>query len=133
MQGDMMSSFGRSVMRQSRFLRPVLLGVGLAIALTGQAVPNATAQSAEPAATAAAPYASEGFRSARFGMTEADVRKAIAADFKIDDKTIGRESNDVERTVFLTVTVADLLSGAGPARISYIFGYSKHQLIQVNL
>jgi hypothetical protein len=116
----------------------MLLGGAVAVLLVGNAASDATAQpaaSSAPASSApAAPaYSADGFRSARFGMSEAEVRKSIAADFKVDDKAITRETNETERTVFLTVTAPDLLSGAGPARVSYIFGFTKHQLIQVNL
>jgi hypothetical protein len=92
----------------------------------GESAPAATAPNA-PA------YAVEGFRSARFGMSEADVRKAIAADFKLTDKVITRDTNPVEHTTILTVSVPDLLAEAGPARVSYIFGYARHQLIYVNV
>ncbi len=103
-----------------------LLGwsLGAALALMGD-MPFVAAQT--PA------YSVEGFRSARFGMSEAEVRKAIAADFKLDDKAITRETNPLERTTILAATVADLLPGAGPGRITYIFGFTKHQLIQVNV
>jgi hypothetical protein len=90
-------------------------------------------QGAAPAAPNLPAYEVEGFRSARFGMTEAEIRKAIAADFKVADKAITREVNAAEQTAILNVTVPDLLSEAGPAHISYVFGYSRHQLIYVNV
>src|SRR4051812_34228732 len=98
----------------------------------GIAADRAAAQA--PAEQAPAPaYSVQGFRSAHFGMSEADVRKAIAADFKLDDKAIARETNQLERTTILAATVPDLLAGAGPARVTYIFGFNRHQLIQVNV
>src|SRR4051812_45699981 len=98
----------------------------------GIAADRAAAQA--PAEQAPAPaYSVQGFRSAHFGMSEADVRKAIAADLKLDDKAIARETNQLERTTILAASVPDLLAGAGPARVSYIFGFNKQKLIQVNI
>jgi ABC-type dipeptide/oligopeptide/nickel transport system ATPase component len=75
----------------------------------------------------------EGFRSAHWGMTEAQVKAAIHKDFNIPAEKQQAEENPSERTTVLTVTVNDLLEGAGKARISYIFGYSTKKLIEVNI
>ena len=74
-----------------------------------------------------------GFRSARWGMTEAQVKTAIQKDFNISPDKIQTEENLGERTAVLTVTVDDLLEGVGKARVSYILGYSTKKLIQVNV
>lgn len=102
-------------------------------AATAQPAPSATAPGAVPATPAAAPATVEGFRSARFGMTEEEVRRAIRTDFKIEDAAIARGENLVERTALLIVRVPDLLPTAGPAQISYVFGFSSKRLIAVNL
>jgi hypothetical protein len=75
----------------------------------------------------------EGFRSAHWGMTEAQVKAAIRKDFNIPAEKQQAEENPSERTTVLSVTVNDLLEGAGKARISYIFGYSTKKLIEVNI
>ena len=94
--------------------------------------PSATAPAAAPAPAAAAATI-EGFRSARFGMTEDEVRRAIRTDFKVEDGAIARGENLVERTALLIVRVPDLLPTAGPAQISYVFGFASKRLIAVNL
>ncbi len=75
----------------------------------------------------------EGFRSARWGMTEAQVKAALHKDFNIPADKAQTEENPSERTTVLSVTVNELLEGAGKARISYILGYSTKKLIQVNI
>lgn len=88
---------------------------------------NATAP--QPAATAHV----DGFRSAKWGMTEAQVKAAIKADFNIAEDKLKSSENLAEKTQVMTITAPDVLEGAGTAQISYIFGYSSKKLIQVNL
>lgn len=120
-----------------------LVGLVLAFGLAGAALPAQPATNAgreaagkleggEKAPDAPA-YAVEGFRSARFGMTEEAVRKAIVADFKLPDSAIVKENNPTERTTILMINVPNILAGAGTAQISYILGYTHKQLIHVNL
>ena len=66
-------------------------------------------------------------------MTDAEVKDAIHKDFNIGADKIKSEDNLAERTTALTVTVPDLLEGAGAAHVSYILGYSSKKLIQVNV
>ncbi len=95
---------------------------------TGPSAPaGAWAQEAAKAASV------EGFRSARFGMTEAEVRKALRKDFQIKDSEIVRSENAVEKTTALQITVNDLLPDSGPANVGYVFGYRSKLLIQVNV
>jgi hypothetical protein len=75
----------------------------------------------------------EGFRTARWGMTEAQVKAAIQKDFNISVDKEQVEENPSERTSVLSVAVNDLLEGAGKARVSYILGYTTKKLIQVNI
>ena len=79
------------------------------------------------------PVKVEGFRSAHWGMTEAQVKAAIHKDFNIPMEKEQAEENSSERTTVLSVAVTDLVEGAGKARISYILGYSTKKLIQVNI
>jgi len=75
----------------------------------------------------------EGFRSARWGMDAAQVKAAILKDFGITAEKVKTEENAAERTTILSVTVSDLLEGAGPARVSYVFGFKTKKLIQVTI
>lgn len=120
--------------------------LALAAMLVASGIPPASAAAANvatapPAENSAQPPAAaggetarvEGFRGARWGMTEAEVKAAITADFKIAADKLKVEPNPSERTGVLTAQVPDLIDGAGLARVSYIFGYTTKKLIQVNL
>ena len=85
------------------------------------------------AATAAEPTDIEGFRSARFGMVEADILAAIAQDFGTPSDQVARTIHLLQRTTSLIVTVPDLLPGTGTAQILYILGFESEALIQVNV
>jgi hypothetical protein len=74
-----------------------------------------------------------GFRSALWGMTSAQVKAAIQKDFNIAADKLKTDENLAERTEVLSVSVPDLLEGAGLARVSYIFGFSSKKLIQINI
>jgi hypothetical protein len=75
----------------------------------------------------------DGFRSAKFGMIEADVKSAIAKDYGIKGAAIAEQPNAGERTKALVVKVPDLLPGGGTAEVSYVFGYQTKKLIQVSV
>jgi len=75
----------------------------------------------------------EGFRSAKFGMTEAEVRAAIRRDFPQAAERIVSEQTPVERTQVLSIAVPNLIPDAGTARISYILGHQSKRLIQVRV
>jgi hypothetical protein len=74
-----------------------------------------------------------GFRSAHFGMSEADVRAAIAKDFGVKPEAIKTDTNKSEQTHILSVKVPDVLPGGGAADVSYVFGFKSKTLIQVGL
>ena len=74
-----------------------------------------------------------GFRSAQFDMTEDEVKKAIAADFKIQPQNVLRQVNKVDRTTILSVRVADLLPDSGTAQVNYKLGFKNKKLIQVDV
>lgn len=75
----------------------------------------------------------EGFRSARFGMTEKEIYKAIYKDFRVSKKNVERQVHPVEQTVNLGILLDNLLPQSGPARAYYVFGYKSRRLIQVNI
>ena len=74
-----------------------------------------------------------GFRSARFGMSKAEVLEAVKEDFGLEANAIATEANHVEKTTSLVATVPDMIPGAGLARVVYIHGYKTEKLIQVNV
>lgn len=114
------------------FLTTLLMigGPGLAIAVGQDKAP-----AAESAAVAAPvpPIVVDGFRSAKFGMTEDEVRKAIKADFGLSGDAIVPGLNAAERTQLLTIVAPDLLAAGGSAQVSYVFGYASKTLIQVGI
>lgn len=103
-----------------------LLAVGPALAQQPAAKPGAT-----PAAEKA--FKVEGFRSARFGMTEDQIRQAIAKDFKISGDAIQKMEEPTERTTALLINVRDLLPESGPAVVAYMMGYKSKKLFRVNV
>lgn len=98
------------------------------------AVETPAAPGAGQDAAASAPQINiEGFRSAKFGMSEGDVRKAIKKDFNVSGDGIRTEDNKMERTNILAIPADDVLPGGGKAEISYVFGYESKKLIQVGI
>jgi len=75
----------------------------------------------------------EGFRSAKFGMKEKDVLRAIQKDFKISKSEIKRTISSLEQTTILSITAPKILKIGGPAKIAYILGYKSKKLVQVNI
>lgn len=74
-----------------------------------------------------------GFRTARFGMTDEQVREAIKRDFDIDAKDVKKLRNEVQKTDILAVQVENLVPGSGTSIVFYIFGYASKKLIHVNV
>lgn len=74
-----------------------------------------------------------GFRTARFGMTDDQVKEAIKRDFDIDAKDVKKLRNDVQKTDILAVQVENLVPGSGTSVVFYIFGYASKKLIHVNV
>ncbi|PJG56130.1 hypothetical protein CVM73_04745 [Bradyrhizobium forestalis] len=73
----------------------------------------------------------DGFRSAKFGMNEADVRAAMAKDFNAKPDAIKAQDNASELTHSILLSVPELLPNGGAAELSYVFGYKSKSLIQV--
>jgi hypothetical protein len=127
------------VTRRSRLCAAsVAIGVVLGAVAAFVAADAAPAESPAAGGTVAEPGAPPvltvgGFRSARWGMDEAEIKAAIQKDFGAPASNVSTTVNAVERTTVLTVMVRDLLEGAGTAQISYILGYKSKKLIQVTL
>lgn len=108
----------------------LLLVSGQALALAQDAAPAAPETSLSAAQST---LLVDGFRSAKFGMSEDEVRAAIKADFGIEGDAVVPGTNAAERTQLLTVIVPDLLPDGGAAQISYVFGYTSKALIQIGV
>jgi hypothetical protein len=78
-------------------------------------------------------YEVSGFREARFGMTESEVRLSAKASFRVDDGDMTPSTKAIDGTTKLIVHVRMLESGLGDGRVEYFFGYKQHKLFQVNV
>jgi hypothetical protein len=87
-------------------------------------------QSSPPAGP---PAQIEGFRQARFEMSEEQVRQAIRKDFPGAAARLTVAIHPSEKTTVLSLSVTDLLPHTGNARISYILGYRSKKLAQINI
>jgi hypothetical protein len=101
---------------------------------------QAPAPAPAPAAPAGAPQVMsstaakvEGFRSAKFGMSEADTKAAIIKDFRLKSEDIREQPNPGERTKAFLIKVPNVLPGGGVGEVSYVFGYQTKKLIQVSV
>jgi len=124
--------------RRARYYTAIAAGLFLIPTAPAPQV-AATEQCQPPGAAALAPTEPaehvkiEGFRSAHWGIDAAQVKVAVQKDFGIPTEEVKTEENPAERTTLLSVTVNDLLEGAGPARVSYVLGFNTKSLIQVNI
>lgn len=87
----------------------------------------------DPGSAAMAVAVVDGFRSAKFGMSEGQVLEAVATDFGLSDDDVVIGENRAERTRVLTAMVPDLLHEGGTAQVSYVLGYRSGGLIQVGI
>ena len=78
------------------------------------------------------PYETQGFGNVRFGMTMAEVKARIAADYP-NATSVTEGSDPVEGTTNLTVVLPELAPGPGPATINYIFGASSRKLVTIHV
>lgn len=117
---------------------PSALFVALALAAQTPASPSppqAAAPNPPPAPAAPVPAAEfevKGFRSARFGMSRAEVAAAVQRDFGPEAELV-ETFNPIERTTTLTLRLQRLEPGPGPASIAYILGAVSRRLIHVNV
>jgi hypothetical protein len=113
----------------------LLLGAAAALAASSAATRTqpSGASGAAPETGPAVAVTVEGFRSARWGMNDAEVKAAIRQDFGITPARVSTTENAAERTTVLSVAIGNLLDGAGTARLSYILGYKSKKLIQVTI
>lgn len=101
------------------------LGLGAGLALAALSLPALPAL-AEDAAVL-------GFRSARFGMTEDEVRDAISKDFGQSGDQIEVTTPDLARTKILRIKVSNLIEDTGDSVVTYVLGYQSQRLFRVNV
>jgi len=75
----------------------------------------------------------DGFRSAKFGMSETEVSKAVAVDFSLPTAAITRSANAIEGTSSIKVIVKNLLPNSGQAVVTYSFGFKSDTLDEVDV
>ena len=75
----------------------------------------------------------DGFRSAKFRSNERSVYNAIKKDFKINEINVSRVVHPTQKTVTLGINVKELISGSGPSKIFYVFGYKSKKLIHISV
>jgi hypothetical protein len=75
----------------------------------------------------------DGFRSAKFGMSEKQVLRAIAKDFKISKSRVKQRVHPSQKVTALTIRIPNLIEMGGVADIVYILGYKSKKLIHVNI
>jgi hypothetical protein len=100
---------------------------------TAQAKKDAAAPAGASGVMGTAQAKVDGFRAAKFGMTEAQVKAAVMKEFGLKADAIREQPNPGERTKAMVVKIPDLLPGGGAAEVSYIFGYQSKKLIQVSI
>jgi hypothetical protein len=75
----------------------------------------------------------KGFRSAKLGMGQKSVYRAISKDFKIAKNDVKKEIHSKEKTTSFQIVVPDLFVTGGIAKVVYIFGYKSKKLIHINI
>ena len=75
----------------------------------------------------------KGFRSAKFGMNEKSVFRAIDKDFKLGKSEVKKDTNPVGQNTFLSIMVPDLFRTGGTANVVYILGHKSKKLVHVNV
>jgi hypothetical protein len=113
-----------SLLRTTSFAMSMLFALG----------PDAVHAQTVPAAPAAGPlHEISGFRSARFGMNEDQVRAAVARDFKDQATLLQPARHPDARYSVLVLPLPSLEPGPGAAGVTYIFAAQEHKLVQVNV
>ena len=105
----------------------LVLLLALALALAAALRPEFAAAQRGPR------YDVTGFRDARFGMTEFEVRQVARKSFGVDDDRMTLTGDRVSGASKLIVHVQDLEPGLGEGRVEYLFGYEHQRLFQVNV
>lgn len=95
---------------------------------------SAPADAQSPAASASStPYLVTGFRSAKFGMTEPEVRAAIAHDFRFGDGALTASDDGPDHARVLALHLSRLDPAPGAVNLAYVFGATSHRLLHVDV
>jgi hypothetical protein len=113
--------------------RVATVPAGLLALLLALALAAALLRPEIAAAQRAPRYEVTGFRDARFGMTELEVRELARKSFGVDDGRMTLTGDKVSGATKLIVHVEDLEPGLGEGRVEYLFGYEHQRLYQVNV
>ena len=119
-------------MRRLSFLA-LILSLGLVLAGNVHSAQERAIPAAEADSTNVKAADIYGLRSARFGMTENEVRRAISIDFPDHSGQTQKGIHPLEQTTILTLPVNDLLSDSGEAIVSYVLGFKTKKLTQINV
>lgn len=112
----------------------LLRKTSFAMAMLCVLAPGAAQAQNGPAAPADKPlHDITGFRSARFGMNEDQVRAAAARDFKDHAALMQPARHPDPRYSLLVLPLPSLEPGPGAAGVTYIFAAREHKLVQVNV
>jgi len=122
------------IMKSSR-TAAVLFALGSAAASAHAQTPLEFSMTAQPTSypIAHTAYRVKGYASATFGMTPAQVRAVIAADYPGALAHAREVVDPLDRSRTLTVTVPRLAPGPGAASIHYVFGASSGKLVGVHV
>ncbi|MEI9890889.1 MAG: hypothetical protein WDN45_10220 [Caulobacteraceae bacterium] len=115
--------------------RALVLALCLAFAgAAAQAQPAATSATGQPDSQdwPTQTYVVAGYKTARFGMTPAEVAAAAAKDLP-GAKITAPVANPINRTSVMVARTDRLAPGPGPAIVSYVFGAAGGRLIHVNV
>ena len=102
-------------------------GVILATGMSADRIGANAALAAEQAAVV------DGFRSAKFGATGAELKKAITKEFGHKGDDIQTAIHPLEKTTSYIVVVDDLIPDSGKGTVSYILGYKSESLMQISI
>ena len=117
-------------LRQTRF-QVLSFSFLLFILITGLSEAKTSIKDTKPSTK---PWAAlDGFRSAKFGMSEKQIKRIIAKDFKVSSSKVKRTVHPLEKTSSLEFSVPELLAAGGEANLGYVFGQKTRKLIQVNI
>jgi hypothetical protein len=111
-----------------------IFACSFALAQTAPNIGGSAASAQAPAGSGPATAVElKGFRSALFGMSEADVRAAIAKDFGVAPDAVRVSQNGAEHTRIWLLKAPDVLPDGGVAEVAYVLGYKTKKLIQVGV
>ncbi|MBL8671211.1 MAG: hypothetical protein JNK11_11220 [Alphaproteobacteria bacterium] len=117
----------------ARFPSPAAMVLAAVLLAVGPLCSGAAAQAPKAPPASEPAFELKGFRSARFGMTESEVREAARKDFAVAPGALKATEHPTEGTRTLVAEVDNLLPGAGRAAVIYLLGATSAKLMQINV